>query len=122
MTSFALRPDALDLADACAVVATVGTTSSTAVDPVAAIADRAEAEGVWLHVDAAYAGAAAVCPELRAPLRRLGAGRLDRGQPAQVAVHADGLLGVLLSRGPTTSAVRSASCPSTSGWTRTSSA
>jgi aromatic-L-amino-acid decarboxylase len=63
--SYALRPDALDLTGACAVVATVGTTSSTAVDPVAAIADRAAAEGVWLHVDAAYAGAAAVCPEFR---------------------------------------------------------
>jgi len=63
--SYALRPDALDLTDACAVVATVGTTSSAAVDPVAAIADRAAAAGAWLHVDAAYAGAAAVCPELR---------------------------------------------------------
>ncbi len=63
--AFALRPDQLDLAGACAVVATVGTTSSAAVDPVAAIADRALAEGVWLHIDAAYAGAAAVCPELR---------------------------------------------------------
>ena len=63
--AYALRPDALDLSGACAVVATVGTTSSTAVDPVAAIADRAAAEDVWLHVDAAYAGAAAVCPELR---------------------------------------------------------
>ena len=63
--TYALRADALDLTDACAVVATVGTTSSTAVDPVAAIADRAAAAGTWLHVDAAYAGAAAVCPELR---------------------------------------------------------
>jgi aromatic-L-amino-acid decarboxylase len=63
--AFSLRPDRLDLTDACAVVATVGTTSSAAVDPVAAIADRAAAEGVWLHVDAAYAGATAVCPELR---------------------------------------------------------
>ena len=63
--SFAMRPDALDLSEACAVVATVGTTSSTAVDPVAAVADRAEAAGTWLHVDAAYAGSAAVCPELR---------------------------------------------------------
>ena len=62
---FAMRPDALDLTDACAVVATVGTTSTTAVDPVAAIADACEREGVWLHVDAAYAGSAAVCPELR---------------------------------------------------------
>ena len=63
--AYALRPEALDLTGACAVVATVGTTSSAAVDPVAAIADRAAAAGAWLHVDAAYAGAAAVCPELR---------------------------------------------------------
>jgi aromatic-L-amino-acid decarboxylase len=63
--AFRLRPDALDLADACAVVATIGTTSTSSVDPVEAIADRAEAAGVWLHVDAAYAGSAAVCPELR---------------------------------------------------------
>jgi aromatic-L-amino-acid decarboxylase len=62
---FRLRPDALDLDGACAVVATIGTTSSTSVDPVPAIADRCEAAGIWLHVDAAYAGAAAVCPELR---------------------------------------------------------
>ena len=63
--SFALRPDQLDLDGACALVATVGTTSSAAVDPVAELADRCAAEGVWLHVDAAYAGSAAVCPELR---------------------------------------------------------
>ena len=63
--AFAMLADELDLHNACAVVATVGTTSSAAVDSVAAIADRAAAEGVWLHVDAAYAGAAAVCPELR---------------------------------------------------------
>jgi aromatic-L-amino-acid decarboxylase len=62
---FRLRPDLLELDGACAVVATIGTTSSTSVDPVPAIADRCESEGVWLHVDAAYAGAAAVCPELR---------------------------------------------------------
>ena len=53
------------LDDATAVVATVGTTSSTSVDPVAALADRCEEAGVWLHVDAAYAGSAAVCPEHR---------------------------------------------------------
>jgi aromatic-L-amino-acid decarboxylase len=63
--AYAIRPDTLDLAGACAVVATVGTTSSAAADPVAAIADRAAAERVWLHVDAAYAGSAAVVPELR---------------------------------------------------------
>jgi aromatic-L-amino-acid decarboxylase len=62
---FRLRPDLLNLEDACAVVATVGTTSTTSVDPVPEIADRCEANGVWLHVDAAYAGSAAICPELR---------------------------------------------------------
>jgi aromatic-L-amino-acid/L-tryptophan decarboxylase len=60
-----LQPEALDLADAAAVVATVGTTSTAAVDPVPAIADACEAAGAWLHVDAAYAGSAWVCPELR---------------------------------------------------------
>jgi aromatic-L-amino-acid decarboxylase len=63
--SFALRPEQLDLDGACALVATVGTTSSAAVDPVAELADRCGDEGVWLHVDAAYAGSSAVCPELR---------------------------------------------------------
>lgn len=62
---FSLRAELLDLTDACAVVATIGTTSSAAVDPVDVIADRCAAAGVWLHVDAAYAGSAAVCPELR---------------------------------------------------------
>jgi aromatic-L-amino-acid decarboxylase len=63
--AFRLRAEVLDLTDACAVVATVGTTSSTSVDPVAAIADACERHGAWLHVDAAYAGAAMVCPEHR---------------------------------------------------------
>jgi aromatic-L-amino-acid decarboxylase len=62
---YRLRPDALDLTGACAVVATIGTTSTSSVDPVPEIADACEAAGVWLHVDAAYAGSAAVCPELR---------------------------------------------------------
>jgi aromatic-L-amino-acid decarboxylase len=46
-----------------AVVATVGTTSTTSVDPVAAIADICQAEGLWLHIDSAYAGVAAMLPE-----------------------------------------------------------
>lgn len=62
---FRLRPDLLDLENACAVIATIGTTGAAAVDPVPAIADLCEAAGVWLHVDAAYAGSAAVCTELR---------------------------------------------------------
>jgi len=69
-----LRPDAL--ADAIATdraagylplaaVATVGTTGTTSVDPVPAIADICEREHVWLHVDGAYGGVAALVPELR---------------------------------------------------------
>jgi aromatic-L-amino-acid decarboxylase len=72
--ALALRPDALeaaisaDLADGwrpCAIVATVGTTSTTAIDPVAAMADIAADHGAWLHVDAAYAGVVALLPERR---------------------------------------------------------
>ncbi len=62
---YAMRTEALDLDGACAIVATIGTTSSTAIDPLPAIADLCERTGAWLHVDAAYAGSAAVCPELR---------------------------------------------------------
>jgi aromatic-L-amino-acid decarboxylase len=63
---FRLLPDELgDLTEAACVVATVGTTATTSVDPVPAIGAACERAGAWLHVDAAYAGAAMVCPEFR---------------------------------------------------------
>ncbi len=71
---FRMRPEALREAIAAdrargmtplAVIATVGTTSTTSVDPVGPIADICAAEGIWLHVDAAYAGVAALVPETR---------------------------------------------------------
>src|SRR5262245_58260090 len=72
--AFALDPDALedairkDVAEGrqpCAVVATTGTTTSTALDPVAATAAVARQYGLWLHVDAAMAGSAMILPECR---------------------------------------------------------
>jgi len=49
----------------CVVAATVGTTATTSVDPVPAIAEICRAHNIWLHVDAAYAGSAAVAEEFR---------------------------------------------------------
>ena len=71
---YAMRADALaemvaaDVANGdlpCAIVATVGTTATTAIDPVADIAAVARRHGVWLHVDAAMAGSAMILPECR---------------------------------------------------------
>lgn len=69
-----MRPDALEAAIArdraagalpCAIVATAGTTSTGAVDPGRAIGAIAQREQCWFHIDAAYAGSAAICPEYR---------------------------------------------------------
>ena len=49
----------------CAIVATAGNTSTGAIDPVRAIGEIASRENIWLHVDAAYAGSATLCPEFR---------------------------------------------------------
>ncbi len=71
---YAMRPadlesliaqDVLEARIPCAVVATTGTTTTTAVDPIAAIAPIAKRHGLWLHVDAAMAGSAMVLPECR---------------------------------------------------------
>ena len=72
--AYAMLPDRLDAAirqdmaegkQPCAVVATTGTTTTTALDPVQAIARVARAHGIWLHVDAAMAGSAMILPECR---------------------------------------------------------
>jgi aromatic-L-amino-acid decarboxylase len=71
---FRMRPELLEQAVArdraaglrpCCIVATVGTTSTTSIDPAPAIAEIARREGLWLHIDAAYAGSAAIVPEFR---------------------------------------------------------
>src|SRR4029077_17473700 len=71
---YAMRPDALERviasdlragATPCAIVATAGSTTSTALDPIDAIGRIASAHSLWLHVDAAMAGSAMVLPECR---------------------------------------------------------
>jgi aromatic-L-amino-acid/L-tryptophan decarboxylase len=73
-SAYAMRPEALteaihrDVAEGrkpCAVVATTGTTTSTALDPVGAITAITREHGLWLHVDAAMAGSAMILPECR---------------------------------------------------------
>ena len=75
---FRMNPDALSAAIQddlrqgrvpAAIVATIGTTGMTSVDPVFEIAQIARSSNIWLHVDAAYAGSAAICPELRPVMR-----------------------------------------------------
>ncbi len=70
--AFRLRPDALRAAmeadvaaglTPCCVIATAGTTSTTSVDPLEPILDIAESHRAWVHIDAAYAGSAAILPE-----------------------------------------------------------
>jgi aromatic-L-amino-acid/L-tryptophan decarboxylase len=72
--AYAMRPEALARMIAedihagykpAAVVATTGTTTTTAMDPIRAIADVAQEHGAWLHVDAAMAGSAMIVPECR---------------------------------------------------------
>jgi len=62
----AIEADIADGLRPVAVVATIGTTSSTSVDPIAEVAAICRAHGIWLHVDAAYAGVTAMVPECRA--------------------------------------------------------
>jgi aromatic-L-amino-acid/L-tryptophan decarboxylase len=60
-----VKDDILNGRRPCAIVATTGTTTSTALDPIEELADVAQANHLWLHVDAAMAGSAMILPECR---------------------------------------------------------
>lgn len=88
---FAMKPEALAAAIAAdrangripaAIVATCGTTTTTGMDPLAAIGEIAETERVWFHVDAAMAGSALILPEFR----HLAAG-IEKADSLVVNVH-----------------------------------
>jgi aromatic-L-amino-acid decarboxylase len=68
-----------------AVIATVGTTSTTSIDPVPAIADICQRENIWLHVDGAYGGSAAIMPEI--PLLRTRTNGSSRRWIAACSLH-----------------------------------
>ena len=103
---YAMRADALgemiadDLANGdlpCAIVATVGTTATTAIDPIAP-SRRSPAPRVWLHVDAAMAGSAMILPECRSMWEGIEGADLPGDQRAQVARRAVRLLALLCPR------------------------
>ena len=74
--------------DVIAIVGTAGTTDLGAIDPLDAIADRAEELGAWFHVDAAVGSGLTLSDTHRPPARRHRAGELDHGGPAQAVVDA----------------------------------
>jgi aromatic-L-amino-acid decarboxylase len=90
-SEFRMRPELLEeaiVADKaagripCCVVASVGSTSTSAIEPIDTVADITERHGIWLHVDAAYGGAAAVIPEYRHILNGV-----ERAQSLVVNAH-----------------------------------
>lgn len=82
MLRVAIEKDRRDGVIPVAVVATVGSTSTTSIDPITEIADICSGENVWLHVDAAYGGVAAILPEIRDLMRGI-----DRADSVVVNPH-----------------------------------
>ena len=103
------------LSDAAAIVATVGTTASTAVDPVPAIADACERRGSMAACRRRLRGRGDGVPRVPVGVRGRRSRRLARGQRPQVDADADGLLAAVDPLGPRTFGARSASSPSTCG-------